>query len=210
MPLLLMKKALHIIFGFMLVVSVLSCDYEMKTLQLLSDAPNEPETVIVNEELPMALLMDSLKIKQHNISMLIDKSELTLNVLNKEAIIKSYQIVLGSNPIDDKRMEGDRCTPEGTFHIVSKYPHKNWRKFIWIDYPNDESRRKFNKSKLDGEIPKDAEIGGEVGIHGTPEDGDYLIDDKVNWTWGCISLKRNDVDEIYPYINEGTEIIIVK
>ena len=79
-----------------------------------------------------------------------------------------------------------------------------------IDYPNDESRRKFNEAKINGEIPKDAEIGGEVGIHGTPENGEYLIDDKVNWTWGCISLKRDDVDEIYPYINESTEIIIVK
>lgn len=125
-------------------------------------------------------------------------------------MIKQYSVVLGTNPIDDKRIQGDRCTPEGTFHIVTKYPHKNWRKFIWIDYPNADSKRKFKKAKSNGEIPKDAKIGGEVGIHGTPEDGDYLINHKVNWTWGCISLKREDVDEIYPYIKKCTEIIIEK
>ena len=131
-------------------------------------------------------------------------------VLNKADILKSYRMVLGTNPKDDKRMKGDRCTPEGAFHIVSKYPHKSWHKFIWIDYPNDESRRKFKEAKLNGEIPKGTKIGGEIGIHGTPEDRDHLIDDKVNWTWGCISSKREDVDEIYPYIDESTEIIIEK
>lgn len=185
-----------------------SCDYEVKTLQLLSNAGNEPITNPENEELPLAVLIDSFQVKQHNISILIDKSDYTLLVMNKEKILKSYPIVLGTNPKDDKRMQGDRCTPEGTFHIVSKYPHKSWRKFIWIDYPNDESRRKFKEAKANGQIPKDAKIGGEVGIHGTPSDCDYLIDDKVNWTWGCISLKRKDVDEIYPYIKEDTDIVI--
>ena len=115
MPLLKMKKAPHIIFGVILLISVLSCDYEMKTLQLLSERTSEPETVIVNEELPLTLIMDSLKIKLHNISIQIDKSDYVLMVLSKDVILKSYRMVLGSNPIDDKRMQGDRCTPEGTF-----------------------------------------------------------------------------------------------
>jgi murein L,D-transpeptidase YafK len=177
---------------------------------MVSIKKNPISSVLINENRSLAFLIDSLQVKQHNISIQIDKSDYILMVLNKTEILKSYRVVLGSNPKDDKRMEGDRCTPEGTFHIVSKYPHKSWRKFIWIDYPNDESRRKFKEAKLNGEIPKDAKIGGEIGIHGTPEGSDYLIDDKVNWTWGCISLKRKDVDEIYPYINEITEIIIEK
>ncbi len=47
-----------------------------------------------------------------------------------------------------------------------------------------------------------------MGIHGTPEDGDYLIDNMLNWN--CISLKREDVDEIYLYITKSTGIIIEK
>jgi len=205
-----MKKIFLFILVFPIFVVTLSCDYEVKTIQLLSGSTDVSDTGIVHPNVPLVVLIDSFQVKQHNISILIDKSDYTLTVLNKETVLKTYRMVLGTNPVDDKRMQGDRCTPEGTFHIVSKYPHKSWRKFIWIDYPNDESRRKFKEAKANGEIPKNAKIGGEVGIHGTPSDCDYLIDDKVNWTWGCISLKRKDVDEIYPYINEDTDIVIVK
>jgi murein L,D-transpeptidase YafK len=205
-----MKKSILSILCFALSLSVQSCDNKTDSIKMVSIKKNPISSVLINENRSLAFLIDSLQVKQHNISIQIDKSDYILMVLNKAEILKSYRVVLGSNPKDDKRMEGDRCTPEGTFHIVSKYPHKSWRKFIWIDYPNDESKIKFKEAKLNGEIPKDAKIGGEIGIHGTPEGSDYLIDDKVNWTWGCISLKRKDVDEIYPYINEITEIIIEK
>lgn len=205
-----MKKSILSILCFALSLSVQSCDNKTDSIKMVSIKKNPISSVLINENRSLAFLIDSLQVKQHNISIQIDKSDYILMVLNKTEILKSYRVVLGSNPKDDKRMEGDRCTPEGTFHIVSKYPHKSWRKFIWIDYPNDESKIKFKEAKLNGEIPKDAKIGGEIGIHGTPEGSDYLIDDKVNWTWGCISLKRKDVDEIYPYINEITEIIIEK
>jgi murein L,D-transpeptidase YafK len=205
-----MKKPILSILCFALSLSVQSCDNKTDSIKMVSIKKNPISSVLINENRSLAFLIDSLQVKQHNVSIQIDKSDYILMVLNKAEVLKSYRMVLGSNPKDDKRMEGDRCTPEGTFHIVSKYPHKSWRKFIWIDYPNDESRRKFKEAKLNGEIPKDAKIGGEIGIHGTPEYSDYLIDDKVNWTWGCVSLKRKDVDEIYPYINESTEIIIEK
>jgi murein L,D-transpeptidase YafK len=50
-------------------------------------------------------------------------------------IIKQYPVVLGGNPVDDKLLQGDLCTPEGNFLIHAKYPHKSWEKFIWINYP---------------------------------------------------------------------------
>ena len=205
-----MKKTILILLAFVLNLSILSCDNKVKTIKLMSNSNNDISSFLINESWSLAYLIDSLQVKQYNISIHIDKSDYVLSVMNKEEVLKSYSIVLGTNPNDDKRMQGDRCTPEGTFHIISKYPHKSWRKFIWIDYPNDESRRKFKDAKAKGDIPKDAKIGGEVGIHGTPSNGDYLIDDNINWTWGCISLKRQDVDEIYPYIKEGTDIVISK
>lgn len=190
--------------------SVQSCENKVDSIKILSNKKTPSPLFLINENFSLAFLIDSLQVKQHNISIHIDKSDFVLSVMDIDKVIKQYSVVLGTNPIDDKRIQGDRCTPEGTFHIVSKYPHKNWRKFIWIDYPNEESKRKFKEAKSKGEIPKDAKIGGEVGIHGTPEGGDYLIDNKVNWTWGCISLNRKDVDEIYPYIKKSTEIIIEK
>lgn len=118
--------------------------------------------------------------------------------------------MFGTNPIDDKLMEGDRCTPEGIFNIKSKYPHKSWSKFIWIDYPTKESWAKHNEAIEKGFIPRDSKIGGEVGIHGVPANCDYAIDNRQNWTWGCISLKNKDINEIYDVVNSGTIVRIVK
>jgi murein L,D-transpeptidase YafK len=144
------------------------------------------------------------------IKVIIDKSDYTLQVFTADTLVKTYPVVFGGNPVDDKLREGDQCTPEGTFHIFSKYPHKSWTKFIWIDYPTADSKKKHNQAKADGKIPKNARIGGEIGIHGVPNGNDFAIDKKINWTLGCISLKNADVDEIYPYFNKKTEIIIQK
>lgn len=124
--------------------------------------------------------------------------------------LKSYPVVFGFNPVDDKLRQGDGCTPEGVFKIRAKYPNKDWSKFIWIDYPNKDSWKKFQQAKDAGIIPKDASIGGDVGIHGVPKGADYAIDEKQNWTLGCISLKNKDIDEIYNFVTNDMLIEIKK
>lgn len=173
-------------------------------------ATHDGNKILVNTDHSLAKLIDSLKISVKDIYILIDKSDYTLSVIAADQRIKDYPVVFGPNPTDDKRMEGDKCTPEGTFHIVSKYPHKSWNKFLWLNYPTSESWAKHRKAKQEGSIPSDAKIGGEIGIHGVPAGMDALIDAGRNWTLGCISLKNKDVDEIYPYITEQTDIIIRK
>jgi len=79
-----------------------------------------------------------------------------------------------------------------------------------IDYPNDESRRRFNQRKERGEIPANARIGGSIGIHGTWPHEDFVVDKFKNWTMGCISMKRADVEEIYNFTKIGTRVIIQK
>ncbi|WP_430412249.1 L,D-transpeptidase family protein [Kordia sp.] len=145
-----------------------------------------------------------------SVNVLIDKSDYTLSIFSADTLVKQYNVVFGGNPIDDKQKEGDKCTPEGTFGMRNKYPHKSWSKFIWIDYPNEDSWKKFNKRKADGIIKEGETIGGEVGIHGVPDGMDYMIDDKKNWTLGCISMKNSDVNELFPYITEQTKITIQK
>jgi murein L,D-transpeptidase YafK len=158
----------------------------------------------------LKLIWDSLKINDKEISILIDKSDYTLKVIGNNKVLKTYPVVFGSNPIDDKLQEGDRCTPEGTFHIKRKYPHKSWNKFIWLDYPNTNSLAKIKKAKAEKRIPMNASPGGEVGIQGVPNGTDDIIDNKRNWTLGCVSLKNKDVDEIYDVITNQTPIIIQK
>jgi lipoprotein-anchoring transpeptidase ErfK/SrfK len=107
-------------------------------------------------------------------------------------------------------MEGDRNTPEGTFKINAKRPHAKWDRFISIDYPNQESLAKFNRRKQKGEIPAHARPGGGIGIHGTWPNDDHVVDKYSNWTEGCISLKRRDVEDLYSYIPVGTPVTIRK
>jgi murein L,D-transpeptidase YafK len=152
--------------------------------------------------------MKELKLSSADITILIDKSDRTLSVLADSIELVEYSCVLGFNPVDDKKQEGDGCTPEGTFKIRSMYPHKSWGYFVWIDYPNKESWTRFNRRKRDGEIPNNATIGGEIGIHGVPSGSDSLIDNKVDWTLGCISLKEADIEDLYKSISKNTVIKI--
>lgn len=140
----------------------------------------------------------------------IDKRKYELTVYDALGWFATYPVVFGNNTLDDKKMEGDRNTPEGTFKINAKRPHAKWDRFISIDYPNEESIAKFNKRKQRGEIPAWAKPGGAIGIHGTWPNDDFAVDKYRNWTEGCISLKRRDVEDLYSYIPVGTPVTIRK
>lgn len=138
----------------------------------------------------------------------IQKSKYTLTVNYKGVPVKQYPIVLGSNPVKDKLTKHDGRTPEGNFNIVLIYEHQRWGKFLRLNYPNKESLEKFFQAKEKGLISPNSSVGGEIGIHGTPEDEDFLINDGINWTTGSISLKRDDMNEITSYVLVGTPVII--
>lgn len=142
------------------------------------------------------------------ISIVINKSKYELSVYDDKGWYATYPVVFGNNSLDDKKMEGDRNTPEGVFHIISKRVHEKWDRFIALDYPTKESYERFNERKAEGLIPKNAKIGGGIGIHGTWPHEDYQIDRYQNWTDGCISLKNEHVEEIYSFIQPGTAVTI--
>ena len=79
-----------------------------------------------------------------------------------------------------------------------------------IDYPTRESLEKFNHRKKRGEIPVSAKPGGAIGIHGTWPNDEFVVDRYKNWTNGCVSLKNEDVRDLYNYIPIGTPVIIRK
>ena len=169
---------------------------------------NAQNPVFLNYSIPLQSLIDSFKIGKDKIEIHIDKSDYKLSISANSIIIKEYPVVFGANPVGDKLRQGDNCTPEGVFRIKSKYPHAKWSKFIWIDYPSSESWQKHEQAKREGKIPANAQIGGEVGIHGVPYNADYAIEHKMNWTKGCISLKNKDVDEIYNFVSNQTLVTI--
>jgi len=139
---------------------------------------------------------------------LIDKSDYELRIYDAEGWLATYPVVFGSRDQSDKKMEGDRLTPEGNFRIVSKKFHQEWGGFMLLDYPNAESRKKFDQRRSAGEIPKGARIGGAIGIHGTRPNEEYAVDRYMNWTMGCISVKYSDLREIYDLLPVGTSVRI--
>jgi lipoprotein-anchoring transpeptidase ErfK/SrfK len=144
------------------------------------------------------------------VKIVVDKSSYELYVYDSHGWFATYPVVFGNPSLDDKRMEGDRNTPEGTFRIVNKRVHDKWDRYMGLDYPTRESIEKFNQRKQRGEIPASASPGGGIGIHGTWPREDFVIDRYKNWTNGCISLKNSDVEDLYSYIPVGTPVEIRK
>jgi hypothetical protein len=163
---------------------------------------------LINRDRP---LMTLLKPNQDPslISILVEKSKYRLTVFQQRKAIKSYPVVFGGNPTGDKLHEGDKKTPEGTFRIREQYPHSEWSKFLWLDYPTPYSWQKHYRAKANGTINPSKSIGGEVGIHGVPQGYDASIDNRTNWTLGCVSLKNKDINELYRVTQGGTIVEIL-
>lgn len=193
----------------LLAQSIIGCGAKY-TSDDLSRSRNQSTLIRKTSSSSLKKIVDSLRINKNNLLVKIYKSQYKMEILNDSILLKTYPVVYGFNPFDDKLKQGDGCTPEGTFGIRAKYPHAAWSKFIWIDYPNADSWKKHSAAKKSGLISQKSSIGGEVGIHGVPAGYDYLIDERQNWTLGCISLKSKDIDDLYESIGSKTRILIVK
>ena len=172
------------------------------------DTSESENARLFNYSIPLDRLLDSIKVVNTVLCIHIDKGDYTLSLYADTLLVKQYPVVFGWNPVADKLRQGDGCTPEGNYKVLAKYDHDAWSKFIWIDYPNKESLVKFHEAKTNGVISPESTPGGEIGIHGVPINYDYVIDQGDNWTAGCIALKNRDINEIYNYVDVGTEVII--
>lgn len=191
----------------LLPLSVACQDHHDPPVEQLKEPPAHTRGEV---QVPLQRLLDSLSIPKDSVHFRVEKSERRFAVHALGEVLKVYPCVLGEAPVGDKFMEGDRRTPEGSFTFRDKYPHRQWHKFVWVDYPNAESERRFRERKRSGEIPANASIGGEIGIHGVPDGMDHWIVKGSDWTWGCIALRNADLDEIYPVIKpRSTTITIV-
>lgn len=143
-----------------------------------------------------------------SVLLVVSKSKYRVEVFYKGRIIRSYGAVFGPRPLENKNMEGDRCTPEGWFRIKSKNPASQYNKFMLLDYPNDTTQVRFASLKEKGVVPKNARPGGNVGIHGIWKGGDDMIEMGVGWTDGCVALRNADIDELYSFVGVGTKVCI--
>jgi murein L,D-transpeptidase YafK len=147
---------------------------------------------------------------QNTYYLIISKSDHAIRLYDSaDNFLAQYPAVFGNADLGDKLMKGDKKTPEGIFHITHKRKHEKWDCFLAIDYPNKESYEKFNRRKAYGLIPPNAQIGGDIGIHGTWPNEDFAIDQNQNWTEGCVSTKNKYIEQLFAILPVGTRIEIL-
>ena len=140
---------------------------------------------------------------------IIKKSLYELQVFDDEGWYATYPIVFGSKDLADKMKEGDRRTPNGNFKIIMKKPVSKWGLELLLNYPNEESVKRFKERKAKGLIPKNARIGDGIAIHATRKEEEWTIDNFYNWTDGCISVKYSEMQDLYDFIPVGTPVSIL-
>jgi murein L,D-transpeptidase YafK len=167
---------------------------------------------IIKKEFHAAVKVTSSNklVKDNPYYIIIDKSDYELKVYDAEGWYATYPVVFGSNDMNDKYMEGDKRTPEGHFKVLLKKIHPKWGPELLLDFPNEESIKKFNERQARGLIPRNARIGSGIAIHATRPQEEWTVDYFQNWTDGCVSLKYSEAKDLYSYIPAGTPVTIQK
>jgi murein L,D-transpeptidase YafK len=128
------------------------------------------------------------------------KHERKLLLIKGNEVLKTYSVSLGGNPVGFKIMEGDRRTPEGNYVLDRHNAHSLYHRSIHISYPNADD---VARAKHFG-VP----TGGELYIHGLPNDFKGASRQLGDWTEGCIAVTNAEIDEIWRVVADGTPIEI--
>jgi murein L,D-transpeptidase YafK len=158
---------------------------------------------------------ESLKLPLKDPRIVVFKGKRQLDLYSGGAVVRTYRVGLGLNPVDDKQREGDRATPEGEFYIFTKNPKSAYYLSLGISYPNigDAERglrtglitraqhnQIVNAIKRKAGPPQYTPLGGLIYIHGNGAGSD--------WTWGCVALENEDIKELYRSVDIGTPVAI--
>ncbi len=145
----------------------------------------------------------------------IKKKERVLEVYDGDKVVITYPVVLGFAPTGDKLAEGDGRTPEGEFFIFTKNPESRFHLSLGLSYPSTDDARRgladglISKAEHDAIVaaiknkempPQKTALGGEIFIHG----GGVASD----WTWGCMAMKNEDIEELFSVLPVGTKVTI--
>jgi len=133
---------------------------------------------------------------------IVHKKERTMELMRAGRVIKTYKIALGRNPIGPKEREGDFRTPEGEYFVDSRNAKSTCHRSLHISYPNAADRERARKL---GVSP-----GGNVSIHGIVNGYGYLgaAHRQHDWTYGCIAVTDEEIEEIWKLVDNDTPIEI--
>lgn len=130
-------------------------------------------------------------------------------------VLASWPMGLGFAPVGDKKVEGDGRTPEGGFRVVHKNAQSRFYKAFLLSYPEvDDAEQGLEDGRIDETVareiqrahrsgrapPQDTALGGWIEIHGRGGGDD--------WTLGCVAVDDEVIDLLWPYVREGTRVIV--
>lgn len=137
----------------------------------------------------------------------VKKSTHTLELLADKTVVRSYKVSIGPGGSGPKHREGDKVTPTGRYYVGGAIPSQ-FHLFMWVSYPNEDDKKRFDSLKAKGELPKDATIGGAIGIHGVGSKSYAGIHKQSDWTLGCIALDDDEIEEVSRLVKPGTALDI--
>ena len=130
------------------------------------------------------------------------KKEHTLELMHNGNVLKTYKIALGRKS-GAKQKEGDLRTPEGAYIIYRRNARSSCHRSLHISYPNAVDRKRARRL---GVSP-----GGDISIHGLPNGYGYIgpAHRQHDWTYGCIAVTDEEIEEIWKLVDNGTPIEIL-
>jgi len=134
--------------------------------------------------------------------LIVDKSDRRLFLMRDGAVLRSYRVALGREPVGHKRMSGDGRTPEGRYHITGLNPASRFHLSLAISYPDAEDVAFAREAGLNP--------GGDIVIHGLAPENAAMgsLANYVDWTEGCIAVHNEAIEEIAALTPVGTPIVI--
>ena len=136
----------------------------------------------------------------------INKTAREMKLYDGDAVVVTYAVAIGKGGAGPKKREGDLVTPVGQYHVVKHVP-SYLRIFMQLDYPNAVDHARFDELKKRGELPKNATIGGDIGIHGEPPEAKPFKKAEYG-SHGCVVLEDAEIDQVARMVPDGTPVEI--
>lgn len=133
----------------------------------------------------------------------IRKARRELLLLRNGRVFRTYKVALGKQPVGPKEQQGDMRTPEGLYRIVGRYARSQYHMALHISYPNAADRARARKLGV--------QPGGDILIHGLPN-GQGSVGKahlQSDWTWGCLAVTDEEIEEIWKLVPTGVVVEIL-
>ena len=123
----------------------------------LAGEPASRPTIREAESDPAGLPQTAaLKLPLKNPRIVVLKGKRRLELYSDGALVRSYKVGLGLNPVPDKLRQGDRATPEGEFYIFTRNDKSAFYLSLGISYPNVEDAERGLRDGLISRAQHDA------------------------------------------------------